>query len=48
MVYMRSERKMPAFSSNFLCDNIFHKLKVSANVQTNHPKFRENCVFYLK
>ena len=44
---MRSQRKMPAFSSNFLGDKIFRKLKASADFRVNHPKFRGSCVFYL-
>ena len=47
MVSMRSQRKMPAFSSNFLGDKIFRKLKASADFRANHPKFRGSCVFYL-
>ena len=38
---------MPAFSSNFLGDKIFRKLKVSADFRANRPKFRGNCVLYL-
>ena len=45
---MRSQRKMPAFSSNFLGDKIFRKEKVSADFRADRPKFRGNCVFYLK
>ena len=45
---MRSQRKMPVFSSNFLGDKMFRKLKVSTDFRANHPKFRGNCVFYLK
>ena len=41
---MGSQRKMPAFSSNFLGDEIFRKLKVSADFRGNCPKFRGNCV----
>ena len=48
MVTMRSQRKMSAFSSNLLGGKIFHKLKVSADFQANRPKFRGDCVFYLK
>ena len=48
MVSMRSKCKIPAFSSNFVGDEIFRKLKVSADFLANRPKFRENCVFYLK
>ena len=35
---------MPVFSSNFLGDKIFLKLKVSADFWANHPKLRGNCV----
>ena len=42
---MRSQRKILAFSSNFLGDKIFRKLKVSADFGV---KFLGNCVFYLK
>ena len=45
---MRSQRKMPAFSPNFLSDKIFRKLKASAYFWANCQKFRGNCVFYLK
>ena len=47
MVSMCSQHQMPAFSSNFQGDKIFGKLKVSANLWANHPKFHENSVFYL-
>ena len=47
MVSMCSQRQILAFSSNFLGDKIFRKLKVSADFRANHPKFRGNCVFYL-
>ena len=47
MVSMRSQRKMPAFSPNFLGGKIFCKLKVSADFQANCPKFHGYCVFYL-
>ena len=46
MVSMRSQRKMLAFSSNFLGDEIFRKLKVSPDFRANRPNFRGNCVFY--
>ena len=45
---MGSQRKMPTFSSNFLGDKIFHKLKVSADFRTNRLKFRGHYVFCLK
>ena len=45
---MRSQRKMPAFSSNFLGDEIFRKLKVSADFRVNRQKLHGNCVFHLK
>ena len=45
---MYSQRKMPVFLSNFMGDKLFRKLKVSADFRANRPKFRENCVFYLK
>ena len=44
---MRSQPKMPAFSSNFLGDKFFHKLKASTDFQANHPRFHGNCVFCL-
>ena len=44
---MRSQWKMPPFSSNFFGDKIFLKLKVSADFRANRPKFRGNYVFYL-
>ena len=47
MVSVRSQRKMPAFSSHFLGDKIFCKLKVSADFRANSPKFRGNYVLYL-
>ena len=48
MFSMRSQHKMPAFSSNFRGDKIFCKPKVSADFWVNRPKFRGNCVFYLQ
>ena len=48
MVSMRSQRKMPAFSSNFMGDKIFRKVKVYADFQANRQKSLRNCVFYLK
>ena len=45
---MSSHRKMLAFSSNFLGDEIFRNLKVSADFRVNRPKFGGNCVFCLK
>ena len=45
---MRSQRKMPAFSSNFLGNKFFRKMKVSVDFRVNRTKFRGNCVFYLK
>ena len=47
MVSMCSQRQMPAFSSNFLGDKTFRKLKVSADFRANRPKFHGNCVFCL-
>ena len=47
MVSMRLQLKMPSFSSNFLGDKIFRKVKVSADFRANRPKFRGSCVFYL-
>ena len=47
MISMCSQRQILAFSSNFLEDKIFRKLKVSADFRANRPKFRGNCVFYL-
>ena len=44
---MRLQRKMPAFSPNFLGDKVFFKLKVFPNFRANRPKFRGNCVFCL-
>ena len=44
---MRPERKMPAFSSDFLGDKIFRKLKVAADFRANRLKFCGNCVFCL-
>ena len=48
MVFMRSQRKMPAFLCDFLGHKIFRKLKVSADFLASYPKLRGNCVFYLK
>ena len=44
---MCSQRKMPAFPSNFLANKIFRKLKVFADFRVNHPKFLGNSVFCL-
>ena len=45
---MRSQRKMPVFSSNFLGYKIFRKLKVSADFRADRADYRGNCVFYSK